>query len=96
LPAQLPRQLIDAGFEGRWELTVSPHLLAELTEVLRREKFRRWASLAEAERFIQEVRLRGQIVPDAPQPWPAVTRDPKDDYLIALARAAEADAPDLR
>lgn len=92
LPAQLPRQLIDAGFDGQWMVVVSPHLLAELSDVLHREKFRRWASLEEAERFIEEVRLRGQIVPDAPQPWPAVTRDPKDDYLIALARAAEADA----
>ena len=29
--------------------------------------------------------------PDAPQPWPTATRDPKDDYLVALARAVGVD-----
>ncbi len=33
------------------------------------------------------------VVPDAPEPWPAVTRDPKDDYLVALVQTIEVDAP---
>ena len=46
----------------------------------------------EAERFIDQVRAIAEVVHDAPQPWPVVSRDPKDDYLAALARAADVDA----
>jgi putative PIN family toxin of toxin-antitoxin system len=92
LPVQTSRRLIDAAFEGKWLLVVSPHLLAELDEVLHREKFRRWASVEEAESFIEEVRIRSLSVLDATEPWPAVTRDPKDDYLVALAQTAGVDA----
>ena len=73
-------------------MVVSPQLLAELDEVLHREKFRRWITVSEAERFIDQVWAIAEVVHDAPQPWPVVSRDPKDDYLAALARAAVVDA----
>ena len=73
-------------------MVVSPHLLEELEDVVRRDKFRDVATLDEADAFVAAVGRRALLVPDAPQPWPAVTRDPDDDYLVALAQAAGVDA----
>ena len=70
----------------------SPHLLAEVEEVLGREALRRWVTPDEARRFLTELDSLVELVPDAPRPWAAVSRDPDDDYLVALARAAGADA----
>jgi hypothetical protein len=36
-------QLLDAGRQEKIQIIISPQLLAELTLVLGREKFRRWA-----------------------------------------------------
>jgi predicted nucleic acid-binding protein len=46
----------------------------------------------EARRFLTELDSLVELIPDAPRPWAAVARDPDDDYLVALARAAGADA----
>ena len=90
-PAQTSRKLVDAAFSGAWQLVVSPHLLEELEDVIHRDKFRQWVTVAEADRFLAEVARRAVVVADAPQPWPTVTRDPDDDYLVALARSVGAD-----
>ena len=42
--------------------------------------------------YLGDLRVTSEVVPDAPQPLPAVTRDPKDDYLVALAQSASGDA----
>jgi putative PIN family toxin of toxin-antitoxin system len=62
-----------------------------LLEVLRREKFRPYLSLDEAEQYVSGIASRAEILADPESP-PPVVRDPKDDYLVALARAAAADA----
>jgi len=62
-------------------------LLAEFEDVLGRKKFRR-ITAEEAQRLVAVVRSRAEVVPDAPEPWRVETRDPKDDYLVALAREA--------
>lgn len=72
-----------------FELVVSPHLLDELTSTLLRPKFRRWVSADDAVVFVETLRLAG-IVVDDPTDVEPVSRDPDDDYLVALARAAGA------
>jgi len=69
---------------------VCPHLLAELLCVLVREKFRRYLTVDEAERYVAGVGSRAETRPD-PQAVSPIAHDPKDDYLIALAREAAAD-----
>ena len=82
-------RLLDAAIEGRWQLVVSPQLMAELAAVLRRDKFRRWLSMAEANRFVADIRVLGDSVPDPPPPTTRETADPKDEFLVALARTAD-------
>jgi putative PIN family toxin of toxin-antitoxin system len=77
---------------GAFELLVSPLLLAELREVLRRDKFRRYVSDAEADAYVELIRSEGVLRADpSPSPEP-LSADPDDEYLIDLARDAGADA----
>lgn len=69
----------------------SPHLLEELATVLARNKFRRYVTLEEAEGYVETLGRRVEFHPDS-SAYDAVTSDPDDDYLVALARAVEADA----
>lgn len=91
-------QLVTALLTHRWRLVASPMLLDELTRVLLRPKLagqidRRGATpavLVEA-RLVTQLADLAELVDD-PEVRPAVTRDPDDDYLIALAQAAGVDA----
>ncbi len=91
-PRGTPGRIVAAAAQGRCALVASPHLLAEVEEVLGREALRRWVTPDEARRFLIVLDSLVEPVPDAPRPWAAVARDRGDDYLVALARAAGADA----
>ncbi len=69
----------------------SPRLFDELAEVLARRKFRRWLPAVDATAFVSAVSRLADIHDDPPRPA-AITRDPDDDYLSALAVAAGAEA----
>jgi uncharacterized protein len=84
--------VLDAALDGRIELVSSPSLLAEITSVLARERLRRYLSLDEAERFVADLASQTALSTDAPRPHPAICRDAGDDYLIALALHAGAEA----
>lgn len=77
---------------GAFELISSPLLLLELREVLRRDKFRRYVSDAEVDAYVELIRSEGVVRADpAPSPEP-LSADPDDEFLIDLARDAQADA----
>jgi predicted nucleic acid-binding protein len=48
-------------------------------------------TLGRAQRFLDDLRGFADLVADAAQPWARATRDPKDDYLVALAQATHVD-----
>ena len=88
-PNGAPAEVFGAGEAGRFETIASEKLLAELEAVLLRPKFRRYLSEDEARGYVGRVRSSSTMVPD-PAFDPGLTPDPKDDYLVALARAAGA------
>lgn len=88
-PAGVPSDIIRAWKQGAFELVVFPFLLEELTEVLLRSKFRRWVSENDAIAFVEVLRLSA-IVSNDPAEIEPISRDPNDDYLIAVAREARA------
>ncbi len=64
-----------------------PALLAEVREVLTaRPRLRKWISLEAATLFVETIATLVDLVA-APVGVDAETRDPEDDYLIALARS---------
>jgi uncharacterized protein len=78
--------LLDAILERRVVAVVSPRLVRELHSVLLRDKFRRYASLEEVDAFVVRLVARSDLGDD-PHEIPPVSRDPDDDYLVALARS---------
>jgi len=89
-PRGAPASMLLAWLEGRFQLVVSPGLLAELEDVLLRPKFRPHVTEEEAASFVNLLRNFAVLLPD-PTPLHGVSPDPGDDYLVALARASEAD-----
>ena len=75
--------------EGRYELIASRLLLGELRTVLAREKFRSFLTLERVNQFVEALARDAEVADDPREPAP-LSRDPRDDYLIALARAASA------
>jgi putative PIN family toxin of toxin-antitoxin system len=90
-PKGAPAQFLDLLLEQRFELVASPWSLAELTGVLLRDRFRRYASTDEVRELVADLAAVAIVLGDPPDPAP-VTRDPNDDYLVSLAVAAQADA----
>lgn len=90
-PAGVPAGIIRAWQRGMFELVVSERLLDELMATLLRPKFRRWIDENDAVAFVEALRLAAMIFDD-PDVAERASRDPDDDYLIALARASGASA----
>ena len=85
-------QLLDHWLTVRpFEIIVCPMLIAELRDVLGRDKFRRWITQAEATLLLERLEQEAESCGD-PVDIPQCTPDPKDDYLVALYREADADA----
>lgn len=87
-----PRRLIDLARERSLTLCSSLILLAELAEVIARDKFAQRIQLAglSAAELVQDYGHLTVIV--EPQPLAApVSRDPDDDHVLACAVAAHAD-----
>jgi uncharacterized protein len=86
----VPDRIVRTWYEGAFELLVSPHLLAELTEVLARPKFQPQASFDRVRAYVGAFAAGAVLLQDPPE-TPGVTQDPDDEYLFALARAGRAE-----
>ena len=85
-----PRALLQAWIGGFFELLISPALIWELEQVLHRDKFRRYVTIADVRSYIAWLRRFATLAPDV-TPSSALSQDPDDDYLLALAIAEAAD-----
>jgi putative PIN family toxin of toxin-antitoxin system len=86
-----PDLLLRAWIDDRIDLVVSPALLSELERVIGRPKFAARIGARVAGEFVERVARHATVVDDPPA-IPPVTRDPDDDYLVALVRHARVDA----
>jgi uncharacterized protein len=91
-PAAPSVRAFDALLDGRIEAVGCPAPLGEVAAVLGREWLRRYLSIEEARRFATGLAGVITLAADPSPPHAAVCRDPGDDYLVALARAAVVDA----
>lgn len=85
-----PAAVLRAWQEGRFELIVSPLLLAELERAFAYPKLRRRIPAEDAEAVIDWLRRTATAAPDPDAPPPMRSVDPGDDYLLALAAAENA------
>lgn len=73
------------------EMIACPALIDEVRDVLGRPKFARYVDARLVETFVTALREAAVLVGDPVVDEP-LTRDPKDDYLVALARSAQTHA----
>jgi putative PIN family toxin of toxin-antitoxin system len=87
-----PWQLVDAWLDGHYTLVTSLHQVEELNHVLAYPRIASRLRLADAEvdLILAALLSQGQVVPGTLQ-LPGVTRDPKDDPLVACAVEGAAD-----
>jgi len=88
-PSGSPASLVARWLAGEFELVVSEELVAELGRALNYPKLRSRISVEDATAFIDLLRRTATTVED-PAMAPRRSRDPGDDYLLALAAAAAA------
>jgi uncharacterized protein len=86
-----PCVIYDAVSEMSVEAIICPRLLAEVERALRKPYFCDLIGDQEIAEAVSIVRDAGTMLDDPADP-PGVLRDPTDDYLIALARKAGAEA----
>ena len=85
-----PARLLRAWLQGRFELIVSPLLLAELERTLTYPKIRRRIAPDEADWIVEWLTNSATSAKDTSEPPPTRSADPGDDYLLALAAREEA------
>ena len=87
-----PHGVIEQVQEGALTLISSPGLLAELAEVMNRPKFEEILarSNTDAQQMLDRLQRLAEIIDPPPLPA-AVSRDPSDDAVLALAVASQAD-----
>jgi putative PIN family toxin of toxin-antitoxin system len=78
-------EILRASRNGQFELAVSELLLAELKRTLAYPKLRKRIPPEKAGAFASWVRAHGNLAEDPATPPPVASRDPDDDYLLALA-----------
>jgi putative PIN family toxin of toxin-antitoxin system len=78
-------EILRASRDGQFELVVSELLLAELKRALAYPKLRKRIASEKADAFSDWVRDQGSLAEDPASPPPVGSRDPNDDYLLALA-----------
>ncbi len=87
--ASLPAQLVVLWRAGRFDLLTTADQLDELMRVTRYPKIRERLAPAVAGRLVNDLRALAITVDAVPRV--AVSPDPDDDYLLALAAAGAAD-----
>lgn len=88
-PSGRPAALVARWLAGDFELVISDGLVAELRRALAYPKIRSRVTEEEAAAFIDILGRTATSVED-PANAPRRSRDPGDDYLLALAEAAAA------
>ena len=78
-------EILRASRDGQFDLVVSEKLLAELKRTLACPKLRKRIPAEKAAPFLDWVRNHGTVAEDPTSAPPVGSRDPDDDYLLALA-----------
>lgn len=83
-------RIVNVVLDGRIELVMSPSRLAEVADVRSRPRIRKRLSAEDAQLFLADVAAQVVMLADRLD-LPSVSRDPDDDYLVALAVMAGAE-----
>jgi putative PIN family toxin of toxin-antitoxin system len=88
-PSGIPARLIDAWLDRRFVLVSHSIQLDEFRAVSRRDKIRNLVRPSEAGRLVNQIAALAEMPSRLPQVQRS--RDPRDDFLLALCHAGSAD-----
>lgn len=84
--------IINSAFEGKYILLVPEAVLTELTNTIgSRKHLAKRISVEQARKFVEVLKAVAELLPEILEPIPSVTRDPKDDYLLAYTLLGRGD-----
>lgn len=86
-----PGLLVDAIEDEIFEAIACPQLLGEVRKTLRKPYFRKRIDKSAGEDTLAMLEV-ASVMREDPKTVEEVLKDPKDDYLLALARETSADA----
>jgi putative PIN family toxin of toxin-antitoxin system len=85
-------RVVEAGILGEFTLLLPEALLEEFsTKIPGKPYLAKRITPAEMKQFTNILLAHSETIPKITETIPAVTRDPKDDYLLAYAVVGEAD-----
>ena len=85
-------RIVEAGILGEFTLLLAEALLDECSaKVAGKPYLAKRITPVEMKQFTAILLEHSETIPIITEPIPAVTRDPKDDYLLAYAMVGEAD-----
>lgn len=87
-PGGVPARLLDAWFEGRYELLTSELPLEELRLVTRHPRVRRYIEPAIAGSLVNDLRHFAELLTELPNV--EASDDSADNFLLAMAEAGRA------
>lgn len=90
LGGQVTLPILRAWQDSKFTIVTSQHLLDELSDVWQRPRLRERINPEDAERLLEQLRFRGEMV--EPTTVPPRCRDPKDHPVLAAAIDGHADA----
>ncbi|GAC1357330.1 MAG: hypothetical protein NVS4B8_29700 [Herpetosiphon sp.] len=84
--------IVEAMFGSTFTLLIVDELLSELRNSVSTKKYlAQRITSADLDRLITILHVVAEAIPPIKEAIPAVTRDPKDDYLLAYALVGQAD-----
>lgn len=84
--------VVESAWAGAYTLIVAEPLFEELiNKATEKPWLAQRIAQQDVQRLVDAVRIIAEIVPPIMEPIPVVTRDPKDDYLVAYALIGQAD-----
>src|SRR5207302_9561309 len=84
--------VVQAAVRQQFTLLVSRELLDEVLETIKlKQHLARRIDIRDANRLVNDILQVADVLPPLLEVLPSVTRDPKDDYLLAYALVGKAD-----
>lgn len=82
--------IIDAGFAGKYTIFFPQELLSEIKKKLAEKPYLvKYISQEDGEEFVSLITGIAELLPPITEEIPEVTRDKKDDYLLAYGLVGE-------
>lgn len=88
-----PDRIFKSWLKGFFDLLISKEQLEEIKEVSKKEKLKSYSLFSNRiEEFIQNLEFAAELIKPIPEAnLPVHSRDPKDDYILAVSLGGKAD-----